>query len=1159
MMIRVKSAAGHLLMGCLLSAGILGCSGESSTGESDAPISGSSPSGIVALAGFDSEVLEGAAVQLNGLGSRAADAPLIYEWTQLDGPRVLFNNPSSPNPLFTAPLAPAVLRFQLRVSQGDESATDEVSVHVVQTVEFKPMIVSSSGDLVTSAGQSKSFTYSFLETEPPNLNWEISTNCATELNLDTTTQEVSFITPYQLPCVIYLEAVDAAGYFSNRAATVLWPDEYFLPAPTYVQSPNVVSPSESFQLSIPSSYTGRETSMVWQQGAGNEQFRITPDGEDFVLQAPLFAGRYLLAADFQAKGASGGIHHFYITVSSGSGNHAPVIVSTPERATHLGGSFRLQADAIDIDEDDITVQFTQVLGAEAIADPTLSHVFQAPEEEGTLLFHVTASDGTVISGPKSIRVFVDPQNTNLPPVLNVPSEMYVKPQTAFTLDGAGAEDPDSGIVQNFLISQDPNDTEILLEEPVEENSVTLESGTDGSTYHFYIAFSDNLGANTSKKITVYVEEAGFFVDPARANENLANGTIANPFPDLATALPYAIRHQMSELVFTAGAHAPISAVLPDGLWLKGGYVFGSDAYSPAELTSSFVVSEEGLSVSNGGLENLHLTMASALDPLILRGTSTIANVTVEDDTNHEYPLVSIEEGANVGFDRVSVMLGDTSFDDQLVALSVKSGAFLRLTDSTVQSGSGGTQIGVACEYGILDLVGSTIDGATSATASTGIQSEHCDLQLYASTVKGGGAETMAVGIWASQSTIYLDNLSHVVGATTSAETAIGIDAENVGEAVVIAGTVEASTMLTNPEHATAIRLTGGPLETNGAALMAAGSQTSIGVDLIGGDLVSSTSSFIINGTGVCDGIRLQGVQSLFLSDSSLDLSGNEVTGINGGSEEEILFPQILNVQINVDSSATGSGIVLNTGMDTQISDTFISIESGASLDLNSRGVSIGSGTFVDSGVNINSTGDAFGIRVATHSSLTELIRSRLEVVSELGAAVGVLGAGSIEMSSSVIQVNGLEDSVGIESRAGFTGKHLTLVSSDTGLAVNTEQDSILLANSVIDSPVAIDQFISPDGFLVAGNAYDSVTLLTSAAGQIEANMVALTAWDCDLCILFTAETTLDDDGNLLPDANPLIDAAHATYMTDLDIHKDARPAGDGPDIGADEWVSTQTP
>jgi hypothetical protein len=94
-------------------------------------------------AGSDQEVDELTLVTLNGTGSNDPDGDtLVYSWTQIDGIPVELDDPSSPNPSFTAPEVNSpgnVLTFQLTVSDGNGgNATDTVDI-IVNIVLVQPI------------------------------------------------------------------------------------------------------------------------------------------------------------------------------------------------------------------------------------------------------------------------------------------------------------------------------------------------------------------------------------------------------------------------------------------------------------------------------------------------------------------------------------------------------------------------------------------------------------------------------------------------------------------------------------------------------------------------------------------------------------------------------------------------------------------------------------------------------------------------------------------------------------------------------------------------------------------------------------------------------------------------------------------------------------
>ncbi len=89
--------------------------------------------GLIADAGPDEAVVSGALVTLNGGGSSGPDPlAMSFSWAQLSGAPVTMGSPGEPVVTFVAPPvdAPESLVFELTVSDGTESANDEVVITV---------------------------------------------------------------------------------------------------------------------------------------------------------------------------------------------------------------------------------------------------------------------------------------------------------------------------------------------------------------------------------------------------------------------------------------------------------------------------------------------------------------------------------------------------------------------------------------------------------------------------------------------------------------------------------------------------------------------------------------------------------------------------------------------------------------------------------------------------------------------------------------------------------------------------------------------------------------------------------------------------------------------------------------------------------------------
>jgi sugar lactone lactonase YvrE len=109
-----------------------------------------------ANAGPDQVVPGGAGVVLDGTGSFTAFPPLTYLWQQIAGVPVVLSDPQSVTPTFVAPDLPAVLTFELTVTDGLGASAFDTTVVTVGTPPPTPTatlyVANSLGNNVTAYG-----------------------------------------------------------------------------------------------------------------------------------------------------------------------------------------------------------------------------------------------------------------------------------------------------------------------------------------------------------------------------------------------------------------------------------------------------------------------------------------------------------------------------------------------------------------------------------------------------------------------------------------------------------------------------------------------------------------------------------------------------------------------------------------------------------------------------------------------------------------------------------------------------------------------------------------------------------------------------------------------------------------------------------------------
>ncbi|MDP2340326.1 MAG: hypothetical protein Q8O67_05165 [Deltaproteobacteria bacterium] len=573
------------------------------------------PTEVVALAGADLVVVEGARVQLNGAASRALTGAPTLSWSQREGPAVVLSNPSSSTPLFTAPLGPARLVFELQAQADDKADVDEVVVDI--TLDLPPRssaaAVSQSPPDVAGLGPvALAFQWPVDAAAPV-----VTPRCRVrgEVGAVVSGEELLVtLEPLALPCSVVVDdgaALDA-GHRVSRAAAIVWPEGTALISGTRVALPAVVAPGASVVVD-PSVIVAAADGAVLELVDGS-------------FTAPRQPGRLLFSAEQRVDSASGGVVVVAVNVTA-TGNAAPVISAGGDLQVTPGSRFRVAARTSDADDDVVTVEIKQVLGAPALAVDGFVDVLTAPSAAGTLLFHVTAFDGVAASAPEPVRVVVDPAAENRAPELVLPATLFATPGRTFTIDASGASD-DSGLIAAWEIVQDETDPVQVLAAPADVPVVAVTAGAAGERYHFRVSAYDEGSLGVTVDVEVIVEEAGPVIDVVRGSDITGNGSDRAPFASVTAALDTAARHRFDTLLLATGEQAPLAGRLPDGLGLRGGHVFTDGVYVEGGERSLLPLSDE-LFVAGGDLARLAVTGEVVVSQDVRLDDALITRVSVD--------------------------------------------------------------------------------------------------------------------------------------------------------------------------------------------------------------------------------------------------------------------------------------------------------------------------------------------------------------------------------------------------------------------------------------------------------------------------------------------------------------------------------------------------
>lgn len=793
------------------------------------------PSGaldVVAVAGPDLVVVEGARVALTGALSRTLAGTPTLSWSQLDGPAVTLSNPSSSTPTFRAPLAPARLVFALQTQVADAVDVDEVVVFVVDdpaAVVREPLVAATPRD---GLGDDEArFAVRWPVARAPRVDARCGTvgDVDVEVDVDADVASIALL-PRAVPCLVVVDddgdpAADEASVSARRVGRsvfALWPSATPRARRTSVAVDAVVAPG----VDVEAAFTDVDVDAVFAAVDGTV-VDIVADADGAAFVAPRTAGRLTLVADQRRAGTSGGAVVVPVDVAA-AGNAPPRARGGPDLRVAPGARFRIAAAATDdgVDGVDVAVAIEQVGGPVVARVTGFVDVLEAPAALSTgatttLLFHVTADDGVWLSAPDPVRVVVDASAVNQPPELALPRTLYTTPGATFVIDARAAARDDAGLVDSTEIVQDSADRVQLLAAADTSGRVALVAGVDGERYRFRVSAYDAGGLGVTVDVDVVVENAGPFVDAARGSA-LGDGTALAPFATVAAAVETAARHGFTALLLAEGPHE-VSGRLPDGLGLIGGHRFdvASSAYAVDDASgrTALLVGAEGVVVVGASVSGLDVDGALRVEQeCVLNDLSAAGALSVAAGARvvaSEIAGAVSVEGASLTCTGCALTRLDANGADVVVsggsvaALAANDGLLVvdggAVVGSALAAGPVVTAAGVSnVVLGAVDVVGGAdavvVDGGTVSFAGTrvraargvvvndGVARGAVDIAGDVGVFAPGGVVDLrdtvvdAIGVGVSGTAVRLERVVVVAGD-------VGVDAVDVDLAAVVVDAV----------------------------------------------------------------------------------------------------------------------------------------------------------------------------------------------------------------------------------------------------------------------------------------------------------------------------------------------------------------------------------
>ena len=352
-------------------------------------------------AGLPQTVDEGDVVTLNGLASTDAEGQgLTYHWVQTSGPEVRLDDPTSPNPTFTAPegLSNTNIEFELIVNDGtNSSSASSVRITVnadndAPTANAGSNILAQEGNVITLNGagsndpEGQGLTYTWTQISGPTV--ELTDAHATRPQFTAPELISNSLVRFELT------VSDGTNVSTDVVVVGIGADN---DAPSVSAGQNrVVMHNQEVQLYAKANDPeGQGLTYKWTQVSGPE---VTLDGSN--TENPTFSS---------PDAPDGAVMRFAVAVSDGNSttfdtvsivvapNSGPAVQIDGNQQAAAGETISLNASAVDIEGDGLTYQWTQLSGPSVSLssnnEPQLQ--FKAPSitGEAELTFQVDVSDG----------------------------------------------------------------------------------------------------------------------------------------------------------------------------------------------------------------------------------------------------------------------------------------------------------------------------------------------------------------------------------------------------------------------------------------------------------------------------------------------------------------------------------------------------------------------------------------------------------------------------------------------------------------------------------------------------------------------------------------------------------------------------------------------
>jgi len=400
-----------------------------------------------AAAGLDVNAISGDLVTLTGSGADPDGDPLLFFWRQVSGPAVVLSTPNASRTSFAAPTvaSSSSLVFELTVTDtkgatGADLVTVRVAPNHSPIANAGPDRTAEPGQLVHLAGSASdpdgdALVVAWAQISGPSVTLVGASSLSASFSAPPVTEQTGLI--------FRLSVFDHRGGTASDAVTITVGSSNRNPTANAGPDKTVQSGQVVTLTGSGSDPDGDSLTYSWTQMSGPPATLTASLTSTANCRAPVVSEDTLLVFRLTASDGRGGSGWDDVSVTVLK-NHAPKVDAGVDQVVAAGEAVTLSGTASDVDEDPLTLSWTQRSGTAV----TLSGVsrtqasFNAPvvSSETQLVFQLSAKDPAGADGTDEVAVTVRPGKQ---PVADAGSDLTARAGEIVVLNGSG-DDPDGG-------------------------------------------------------------------------------------------------------------------------------------------------------------------------------------------------------------------------------------------------------------------------------------------------------------------------------------------------------------------------------------------------------------------------------------------------------------------------------------------------------------------------------------------------------------------------------------------------------------------------------------------------------------------------------------------------------------------------------------------